>query len=73
MATIEEFVDLPDQLLTIDELARFLNTTRRHIRRLVYENRIPYLKVGRFIRFDPLEIRRWLRSNHHGTTDDGRP
>jgi hypothetical protein len=27
--------------------------------------------VGHFIRFDPVEIRRWLRSNHHDATDDG--
>jgi hypothetical protein len=32
----------------------------------VYEDRIPYLKVGHFVRFDPDEISDWLHTNHHG-------
>jgi excisionase family DNA binding protein len=48
------------RLLDIDETARLLNTTPRFVRRLVQERRVPYLKVGRFIRFDPDEIDAWL-------------
>jgi len=44
------------QLFTMDELAVQLGVTRRHVRRLVTERRIPFLRVGRFIRFDPVEI-----------------
>lgn len=47
-------------LMNIDETARFLNTSPRFMRRLVQERRVPYLKVGRFIRFDPDEIDTWL-------------
>lgn len=47
-------------LISIPELARRLGTTVRHIRRLVAEKRIPYLKVGGLIRFDPTEIASWL-------------
>jgi excisionase family DNA binding protein len=53
----------PDELphlLTIPELATHLGTGVRHVRRLVQERRVPYLKVGRFVRFDPDEIDRWL-------------
>ncbi|HZA00547.1 MAG TPA: helix-turn-helix domain-containing protein [Acidimicrobiales bacterium] len=48
------------RLLDIDAVAEHLAVTPRHIRRLVAERRIPYLKVGRFIRFDPAEIESWL-------------
>ena len=48
------------QLIGIPELAALLGTSIRHIRRLTNEHRIPYLKVGRLIRFDPIEITRWL-------------
>jgi excisionase family DNA binding protein len=41
------------KLLTIDELAESLGVTHRHIRRLVDDRRVPFLKVGRLIRFDP--------------------
>ena len=53
--------ELP-QLLTIDQLAERLGVTRRHVRRLVAERRLPYLKVGRFIRFDPAQVVAWLDS-----------
>ena len=48
------------KLLTIDELAERLGVTRRHIRRLVQERKVPFLKVGRFVRFDPAAISDWL-------------
>jgi excisionase family DNA binding protein len=47
-------------LLDIDAVAVQLAVTPRHVRRLVAERRIPYLKVGRFIRFDPAEVDAWL-------------
>jgi excisionase family DNA binding protein len=40
------------KLLTMDELAERLGVTHRHVRRLVAERRVPFLRVGRFIRFD---------------------
>lgn len=51
------------QLLTIDQLAEQLGITVRHVRRLIAERRIPYLKVGKLVRFDPAEIATWL--DHH--------
>ena len=36
-----------------------------HIRRLIAERRVPYLKVGWFIRFDPAEIATWLDGARH--------
>lgn len=49
-------------LLDIPALARLLGTTVRHVRRLVGERRVPYIKVGHFIRFDPSEIEIWLEA-----------
>jgi excisionase family DNA binding protein len=40
------------KLLTMDELAERLGVTHRHVRRLVAERRVPFFRVGRFIRFD---------------------
>ena len=48
------------RLLTIDQLAEHLGVSTRHIRRLIAERRVPYLKWRRFIRFDPSEITAWL-------------
>ena len=49
-------------LLDIEGVATHLNITVRHVRRLVFERRIPHLKVGRLLRFDPDEIAVWLRA-----------
>lgn len=46
--------------ITIEELAARLGTSTRHIRRLVAERRIPYVKVGRLVRFDPADIAAWI-------------
>ncbi len=51
--------ELPE-LIDITTLATRLGDSERHIRRLVAERRIPFLKVGRYVRFDSAEIVRWL-------------
>lgn len=53
----------PDQLLDIPALAQQLNTSVRHIRRLIAEHRVPVIRVGRLIRFDPTDIAQWLDEN----------
>jgi excisionase family DNA binding protein len=57
--------DTLPQLLTIDQLAERLGVSIRHIRRLIAERRVPYLKVGWLVRFDPAEIAAWLDSSRH--------
>jgi excisionase family DNA binding protein len=48
------------RLLDIGAVAEQLGTSVRHIRRLVQERRIPVVRVGRLIRFDPLDLEAWL-------------
>jgi excisionase family DNA binding protein len=54
------------QLLTIEQLAEQLTTSIRHIRRLIAERRIPYIKVGHLVRFDPTEIDEWIDRHRVG-------
>ena len=49
-----------DRLLDINEVAERCGVRVRFIRRLVAERRIPYLKLGHLLRFDPAEIAAWL-------------
>lgn len=56
------------RLLTIDDLARVANVPRNTVRSWVRENRVPYLKAGQLVRFDPVEIRAWLRRHHPDVT-----
>ncbi|GMU79833.1 MAG: hypothetical protein AMXMBFR46_26220 [Acidimicrobiia bacterium] len=51
---------LPERLLSIAEVADALGVEVRHVRRLVHERRIPYIKWGHLLRFDPHEIAAWV-------------
>ena len=51
---------MTDKLLTMEEAAGRLGTTPRHVRRLVFERRIAYRKVGRFIRFHPDDLAEYV-------------
>ena len=51
------------RLLNISEVADILGVDVRHIRRLVHERRIPYVKWGHLLRFDPTEIEAWIDQN----------
>lgn len=51
---------LPDHLLDVSGLAEHLGVNVRHIRRLVAERRIPFIKWGHLIRFDPRDVAEWL-------------
>jgi excisionase family DNA binding protein len=62
---------LPDRLLDISGLAEHLGVNVRHIRRLVAERRIPFIKWGHLIRFDPSEIATWLE--HARVPSQGSP
>ncbi len=44
------------RLLSIGQLAERLGTTRRHVRRLVGERRVPFVKVGRLVRLTPMTL-----------------
>jgi excisionase family DNA binding protein len=50
----------PVNLIDIETLAAWLGTSIRHVRRLVVDKRVPYVKVGHFIRFHPDEIVGWI-------------
>lgn len=55
---------MPAQRLTdVPGVAEYLGTTERHIRELVYRRRIPFVKVGRAVRFDLRTIDRWIETN----------
>ena len=47
-------------LFSAPDVALRLGVTEACIRRMVYERRIPFLKVGRCVRFSPEQIDRWL-------------
>jgi len=54
------------ELMTIEELERYLRFTRKTIYRLLKEGSIPATKIGNKWRFDKAVIDRWLHHNMKG-------
>lgn len=47
-------------LMDLPAVAERLGVNERHVRRLVFERRIPFIKWGHLLRFDADEIEAWL-------------
>lgn len=70
MATAATTRPEPEPLMGLPDVARRLGVNHRHVRRLVAERRIPYLKWGHLLRFEPEAIDGWLEAARVPT---GRP
>ena len=46
-------------LIDIEQAAERLGVTVRFMRRLIDERRIPYHKIGKYVRFDPADLDRF--------------
>lgn len=57
--------DLP-RLLTIQDVAGLFQLNERTIRRMVAGRRMPCVRLGRQLRFDPLALSRWLQAREEG-------
>ena len=45
-----------DRLLSVEEAAERLGTSTRFVRRLIFERRIAFVKVGRHVRITPVDL-----------------
>lgn len=57
--TSEEFNYSPS-LWNYKKLALFLGISEGKARQDVMDKKIPYIKIGRSVRFDPVKIKQWL-------------
>ena len=51
---------MEQQLWTKRDVARFLGRSISSVDHAVSARKIPYLKISRHVRFDPVEVRAWL-------------
>lgn len=47
-------------LLSVDEVAERLGVPTRFVRRLVDERRIPFCKIGRYVRFESDDVEQFI-------------
>ena len=60
-------------LVTAAQLAMYLGDTERHIRKLIFERRIPVIRVGGKVRFNLDAIDTWLDEHTEEPTPLPRP
>ena len=44
------------QLLAVPATATYLSVSERFVRRLIAERRLPFVKLGKFVRFDAADL-----------------
>jgi len=49
--------------LTVEELCQLLKLKKSYIYDLTYRKKIPFIKIGRHLRFDLEEIQKWIENN----------
>jgi excisionase family DNA binding protein len=49
-----------DSLIDCHGLAELLGVDVGFVRRLVAERRVPFVKIGKFVRFDPRTVSTWV-------------
>jgi excisionase family DNA binding protein len=65
---------MPEEILTIREVAEFLKVTERTIYRLAADSQIPAFKVGGSWRFRKAELIQWMsEQSRAGSDPDRRP
>ena len=57
--------DTAQNLLSIEQVAQRLGVTVRHVRRLVFDRRIPYVKWGHLLRFEPIAVAQFIEAHTH--------
>ncbi len=58
-------------LISIEKIAELLNVKTSWIRSMVFKKQIPFIKIGKHIRFSEEEIQKWIeeRKNMEGSMD----
>lgn len=60
LATQASATFIDNQLLSTEQLSEYLNVPTATIRDWCYKRKIPFVKVGRHVRFRPSDVEKWL-------------
>ncbi len=59
----------PKRFLNVRDLCNYLEIEINTVYSWVYQKKIPYLKIGRLVKFDKQEIDRWIDSKRVPVSD----
>lgn len=53
------------KLMKIKDVAELIGTHPGSVYKLIYERKIPFIKIGGRVRFDPSKISAWISKNSY--------
>lgn len=54
---------MTQKLLTIEEAAKLLSIKVSRLRTAVFKREVPYIKIGRLVRFRQTDLEEWINEN----------
>jgi excisionase family DNA binding protein len=63
---------MPDEILTLPEVAQLLKVAEKTVYTLAQKNQLPAFKVGGQWRFQRTDINRWIEQQKASTRNEGR-
>ena len=60
----------PDRLMTLEEVAEYLQLCQRSVYRMVHERKIPFFRIGRVYRFSKENLDDWLTKDASQMPED---
>ena len=58
-------LSMGDQILTVKQVAEYLQVNERTVYRMASANKLPAFKVGGSWRFRQSELEQWIKDNHN--------
>jgi excisionase family DNA binding protein len=68
-SSIADSLEGREVALTVKEVATLLACSRQQIYKLVDENRLPAVRMGTMLRFDPGSLAAWIRHRMNGASN----
>lgn len=59
-----------DKLWTIENVADFCQVKPSVVKYWLYNTDIPFVKLGKHPRFDPMDLKEWIEKQKNGCNDD---
>jgi len=56
----------PRRLMKMEEAAEYLQCSPTHLRRLVKKGDVPFLRLGKLVRFEPDQLKAWAAKQASG-------
>jgi excisionase family DNA binding protein len=58
--SVDSVVAVGQRLLSVCDAAKWLGVSQWHVRRLIWRGELPFIRIGRIIRIDKLDLERFV-------------